>query len=358
MFNHHKKLIPKEIAMTNNNYNTKGRKFNHLNYENRKLIEKLLSKNVSKKEIAELLEISRSTLYNELKRGTVIQLNSDLTEYKKYFAETGQLVYEKNRNNSKKPYKFTKAINFIEDVEKEIIENKLSPDSACGKLKRTNKYEETVCFKTIYNYIDLGLSKVKNIDLILKVKINHHKNKIRKNRRIMGDSIENRPEIINNRKEIGHWEIDTVIGKREKGSVLLTIDERATRKRIIVKIKDKTATSVMEGLQKTFSRFKEPEKVFKSITSDNGSEFAELTQLSSVHIYYTHPYTSWERGTNEKQNSLIRRFLPKGTSFDDIDDEVIERIQEWINNFPRKMFGYATSNELFKEEMNKIGISV
>lgn len=344
--------------MTNNNYNTKERKFNHLNYEKRKLIEKLLSKNVSKKKIAELLEISRSTLYNELKRGIVTQRNSDLTEYKKYFAETGQLVYEKNRNNSKKPYKFAKAINFIEDVEKEILENKLSPDSACGKLKCTQKYEETVCSKTIYNYIELGLLKVKNIDLILKVRINRHKKKVRKNRRIMGESIENRPEKINNREEVGHWEIDTVVGKRKKGSVLLTIDERVTRKRIIIKIKDKTAASVTEGLQKIFSRFKEPEKVFKSITSDNGSEFAELTQLPSVHIYYTHPYTSCERGTNEKQNSLIRRFLPKGTSFDDIDDEVVEHIQEWINNFPRKMFGYATSNELFKEEMNKIGVSV
>lgn len=344
--------------MTHNNYNTEKRKFKHINFEQRKLIEQFLEDKIPKTQIAKILHISRSTLYKEIERGTVVQRRSDLTEYKKYFAETGQAVYEQNRKNSRKPLKMAEAAEFIKYAEEEILTNRMSPDIICGRAKAKNLFKKTVCTKTLYNYIDLGILKVKNIDLPLRVKLNKKSRKIRKNRRILGESIEKRPNKINERKEFGHWEIDTIAGKRNKGSVLLTLDERLTRKRIIVKIKSKTTEAVKDGLLKIYDNFgASAPMIFKSITSDNGSEFSRLAEtLPLSNIYYAHPYASGERGTNEKQNSLVRYFYPKGKSFDDVSEISINRVQEWINNLPRKFAEYLTPNELFSKELENLGI--
>ena len=344
--------------MTYNNNNINKRKFKHINFEQRKLIEQLLSDKMPKTQIARFLHISRSTLYEEIKRGTVIQRNSNLTEYTKYFAQTGQAAYEQNRKNSRKPLKMADAAEFIKYAEKQILTNKMSPDVICGRAKAKNLFEKTVCTKTLYNYIDLGILKVKNIDLPLRVKLNKKTRKIRKNRRILGESIENRPDIVNERKEFGHWEIDTVAGTRNKGCVLLTLDERLTRKRIIVKIKSRTSEAVAEGISNIYNSFgSSADIIFKSITSDNGSEFTKLAEtLPLTDIYYAHPYSSGERGTNEKQNSLVRYFYPKGKSFDDVSEESINRVQEWINDLPRKFAKYLTPNELFDKELENLGI--
>jgi IS30 family transposase len=345
--------------MTYINYTTNKKTFKHLNYEQRKLIERWLEEKYTKVKIAELLGVSRSTIYEEINRGTVIQLNSDLSEYKKYFADAGQRVYEEHRANSRKPYKLAEVTEFIEYAEEEILTNKKAPDTICGRAKIENKFSKTVCTKTLYNYIDMGLLRVKNIDLPLRVKLNKKSRVVRKNRRILGESIEKRPEKVNNREEFGHWEIDTVIGTKTKGSVLLTLDERLTRKRFIVKIAGKTTEAVKEGLLSIYSSFGDnATKIFKSITSDNGSEFAKLstTLPSSTSIYYAHPYSSGERGTNEKQNSLIRYFYPKGRSFNDVSETLIARVEDWINNLPRKFAKYLTSNELFEAELVDLGI--
>jgi len=157
--------------MTNNNDSTKKRKFKHLNYEKREIIERLLKEGTPKTEIAEILGVSRPTLYEEIKRGTVEQLKNDLTTYKIYYADAGQRVYEENRKNSRKPYKLSKTAEFIDYAEREILENKKTPDVICGRVKITGEFKEIVCAKTLYNYIDKGLIKVKNIDLPLRVKI-------------------------------------------------------------------------------------------------------------------------------------------------------------------------------------------
>lgn len=344
--------------MTDNNYNTKTKNFKHLNYEKRKIIERFLNEKVPKVQIAKLLGIARSTLYEEIKRGSVVQLKSDLTEYSKYFAEVGQRVYEENRKNSRKPLKMNEAIEFIKYAEEKILKEKLSPDVICGRAKMTKQFKKIVCTKTLYNYIDKGILKVKNIDLPLRVKLKTKNRKIRKNRRILGESIERRTSEINERKNFGHWEIDTVIGTKNKGEVLLTLDERLTRKRIIRKIEGKTVEAVTKGILEIYNSFgKNAEKIFKSITSDNGSEFAKLTEtLPNVKIYYTHPYTSYERGTNEKQNSLIRYFYPKGKSFENVSKSSIALVENWINDLPRKFANYLTSKELFQLELEKLGI--
>ena len=170
-----------------------------------------------------------------------------------------------------------------------------------------------------------------------------------RHKRLYGLSIAERPEVINRREEFGHWEIDTVVGRKDSKAVLLTLDERSTRFRYIIKITGRSMSAVEEGIKALRKLYgKVFDSVFRSITSDNGSEFASLPQLlPGLPVYYAHPYSAYERGLNEKQNSLIRRFLPKGSSFDRVSADKILEIQNWINRLPRKSFAYASPEELF-----------
>ena len=340
--------------MTQTNYSTKHIKNKHLTIKERAQIELLIKQGSKKSEIARIIGISRSTLYNELNRGTVEQMDTHLKIHKEYFAETGQVIYEQNRKNSCKPYKFIKAFEFIKYSEKEILEKKYSPDVVCGLAKKEGRFNEMVSTKTLYNYIDAGLMKVKNIDLTLKVKMSNKSRRRRKNRRIMGESIEKRPQKVNERNEFGHWEIDTVVGTKNRSAVLLTLAERVTRQLITVKIPSKSSQAVSEAMEKIISQFGDKaDKIFKSITADNGSEFATLTDtISFADVYFTHPYSSFERGTNEKQNSLLRRFFPKNKSLENISDQAIKAAQDWINTLPRKIFDYYCSNDLFQRFIN------
>lgn len=340
--------------MTQTNYTTKHRKNKHLTIKERAQIEMLLKQGKTKSEIARVIGLPRSTLYNELHRGTVDQMDTNLEVHQEYFADAGQAIYEKHRENSRNPYKFTKAYNFIKHAETEILEKGYSPDVVCGTAKKEKKFDAMVCTKTLYNYIDAGLMKVKNIDLPLRVKIADKPRKCRKNRRIMGESIENRPEKVNERNEFGHWEIDTVVGTRNRSAVLLTIDERVTRQLITVKIPSRSSEAVSEAIKKIVEQFGDKAKdIFKSITADNGSEFASLAEsVPFADVYFAHLYSSFERGTNEKQNSLLRRFFPKGKSLENVSDEAIQAAQDWINNLPRKIFDYSCSNDLFQQFVN------
>ena len=337
--------------MTENDYTTKRRKFQHLTSEKRAQIEILMQQGLPKTQIAKAVGISRSTLYLELARGTVEQIDSELRPYHKYFGDAGQRVYEKNRKNSRPSIKLCDCWEFIQYAQKQIIENKLSPDAICGAAKRSGEFEKIVCTKTLYNYIDQGLLAVKNIDLLLKVKRKSRNFRMgRQNKRINGTSIEERPEEINNRTTFGHWEIDTIVGRKGSSSVLLSLDERTKLHRHLVKIPSRSSEAVGAALKKIAESYGESfEKVFKSITSDNGSEFVDLGRYlpKSTKVYYAHPYSAYERGINEKQNSLVRRFFPKGTSFDDVSDEQVAFVESWINRLPRKIFNYQSSDDLF-----------
>lgn len=149
-----------------------------------------------------------------------------------------------------------------------------------------------------------------------------------------------------------------MVGRRKSQSVLLTLDERTTRFRHIIKIPGRSTQAVEQGLKMLRELYGERfSQVFRSITSDNGSEFASLPQLlPTIPIYYAHPYYAYERGLNEKQNSLIRRFLPKGRSFDVVTDEQIREIQDWINQLPRKSFHYSLPEELFQTVLLDLAI--
>ena len=141
--------------------------------------------------------------------------------------------------------------------------------------------------------------------------------------------------------------------------MLLSLDERLTRKRHLVKIPSRSSDSVRVGLEKIAELYGESfETVFKSITSDNDSEFVDLDRClpKSTKVYYAHPYSSYERGTNEKKNSLVRRFFPKGKSLDHITDEQVAFVESWINNLPRKIFNYHSSDFIFQSVLFDIAI--
>ena len=236
-----------------------------------------------------------------------------------------------------------------------------SVDACVGEatINQLFKPSQMVCTKTLYNYIDLGLLEIRNVDLPMKLRRNTKPGRNRKNKRILGRSIEERSSTIDSREEFGHWEIDTVIGTKDKNdSVLLTLAERKTRHYIVRKIASKTSHAVLKKLANLKIYFGEQfNHIFKSITSDNGQEFAELSKVeqeSNVKVYFTHPYASCERGTNERHNGLLRRFIPKGAAINGYSIDDIAFIEEWCNTLPRKILNYCTPEELFEDELDAV----
>src|SRR5699024_5843689 len=229
-------------------------------------------------------------------------------------------------------------------------EEKWSPDVVVGYAKRLGKFEYVPSTKTLYNWIDEGKLSVINMDLAMKLRRSTKKAKSRKHKKVLGTSIEERPESIETREEFGHWEIDTVLGHKSNDDALLTLVERRTRHKIIRRIPSKTAPAVTDALQDIFSEYPDAQNVFKSITADNGSEFSELSDQGKklgIDVYFSRPYASWERGKNERHNGLIRRFIKKGQPIDSYSDERIDDVENWMNTLPRKILDYQTPGEAF-----------
>ena len=210
----------------------------------------------------------------------------------------------------------------------------------------------------MYSWIDKGLMKTKNIDMVLKLKRKTNKNskKNRKNKMALGESIETRPKEIETREDFGDWEIDTVIGSKKKTDpVIITLTERKSRYELIIKIDSETNKAVEEGLSFLKDTNQLKKQVFKTITSDNGLELLSLTKICEyVKIYYYHPYRSYERGTSENQHKLIRRFIKKSEEIGNYADRQIERIMNWMNNYPRNILGYMAAEEAFIKELKLI----
>ena len=340
----------------------KSKKGSHLTKEERRIIAVLHEEGRSPYEIGKLTGRASNTIRNELKRGTTTIILG-YYEKEKYFPDTGQAIYEKNRKRCRK-YMVNKFRNFLTYIEEQLQKCKRSFASARAEAirKRLFKENEICSISTLYSYTDQGLLKVKNIDLPEKVGRRVKKKKNREHKRLCGQSIEKRPESINNKKEFGHWEIDLVIGKKEKtDQVLLTLTERKTKKEIIRKISGKTVNAVHRCLKKLKNETPNFNQIFKSITTDNGAEFSRLYELEEklgVAIYYAHPYSSWERGLNENTNRIIRRFIPKGTKIRQYTKKKIEKIEYWINTMYRKSLGWKTAEECYEEERLLLGIGM
>lgn len=259
--------------------------------------------------------------------------------------------------------------NYIED---KIVNEDYSPAAVLGELKAQGKegdFSVTVCVTTLYSYIDKGIFlKLSNKNLPVKKnkKRNYKKVQRQQKRAAAGESIDKRPKEIDTREEFGNWEMDSVLGKRGKSkNTLLVLTERKTRNEIIFKLPDHTDEAVVAALDRLERKWGADmfKRVFKTITVDNGSEFADAEGLQRsiinegekrTKVYYCHPYSSWERGTNEVTNKMIRRKIPKGTNFDDRTEEEVESIENWINGYPRKIHGYHSAGELFEEEVKQL----
>ena len=192
---------------------------------------------------------SRTTIYNELKRGATIQIkNKKIVEV--YLPDKAQLVYEKIREKSRKPLKIHKCSEeFLKYVEDSIKREKWSVDETISRAKKQRMFEIIPSYKTIYKYIEKGILQIKNIDLALKVKRKARNKKGIKNKKIYGTSISQRPQYIEQRQKFGHWERDTVQGKKKKGEVIISLVERKTRYSIFVKVNSKDNESIKQGLR-------------------------------------------------------------------------------------------------------------
>lgn len=207
-----------------------------------------------------------------------------------------------------------------------------------------------VCTTTLYKYIDEQRLEIRNIDLLYKLSRKTHKKCPRTNKKVLGPSIEQRPEHIDSREEFGHFEIDTVVGKRSGSeTALLTLTERQTHFQIIRMIDGKDSDSVAYAMEQLIQQFgaESFKKVFKSITSDNGSEFSTLkdTLGGYTEVFFTHPYTSCERGTNENHKRMIRREIPKGESLEIYGRKDIQKIEDGMNELSRRILGYQSPRQ-------------
>lgn len=334
--------------------------YNYITEAERYQIEILLQQNYSIQQIADCLGHKYHTIRYEIKKGTVKQLDSLLAEHYVYKADYAHMVTTKNMSNRGGNLKIGNDYKLVAYIEDMVKNKKYSPAALLAHAKSEGlQFDTSICEKTIYNYFDMGLFlNVSHEDLPYKKRKRKKKepeSKVSLNNR-SGRSIEKRDSDIRERKTYGHWEMDTVVGGQGKGkSCLLVLSERMTREEIIVKLKDKKAASVVHALnmlEKRFGSRKFKEK-FKTITVDNGVEFLnglgiEKSRYSignRTTLFYCHPYSSWERGTNENINRMIRRFFPKGINFDEVSRHQVQLVEDWINNYPRKIFDGLSSRQ-------------
>lgn len=352
--------------MEQNNNNTQRKKWKQLSERDRYKIEIYLEQGLKASEIAKLIGCSKRTIERERRLGETeqqvyatvnIKERGDVQIKKKYLADVAQRKHEELAQNKGRNFKIGSDYELVKYIEQKIGKEHWSPEAVLGYIKQNKiEFEEEICVKTLYNYIDkdffLGISN-KNL-LRKKNKRKRKYNRIRtvalKNRN--GKSIEERPEKVNMREEFGHWEIDLVVGKQGTKPAILTLVERQTRKSMYILVKNKTQAEVIKAVRKASKRVNgDFRKVIKSITADNGTEFLDGEGIKKAskcnEIYYAHPYCSWERGSNENGNSILRRFIPKGTDIGKITKEELQRIEDWVNNYPRKIFGFKSANDMY-----------
>jgi len=311
-----------------NYYTPKGK---HLTLADRRNIERWLQEGCSNREIARRLSKAPQTIHNEVKRGKVRQQVRKGKFEIVYSADKAQQDYEAKRKRSVRKVTLTKEL-------KECICHYMKQNYSPEMMVRAKRIP--VPISTIYYWIHHGHLGVSRLDMLYPKKVTASKKTASPNFKAAGKSIEERPEYINKRLENGHYEIDTVILTRAKNQCLLTLTDRKSRYEIIRLIPDKSASSVNVALREVLSQYD-----IKSITADNGSEFARLSEVfNPKQIYYAHPYSSWERGTNENHNRLIRRWLPKGSKH--TTKKQVAFIENWMNHYPKRLLNYKSPRDV------------
>jgi IS30 family transposase len=338
-----------------------GKKYKIFSWEKRLQLEALYTAGVKPKEIAAQLGVHLSTIYRELKRGMTTQKNSDWTERKIYSPNLAQYITEQNLHERGRENKVGNDYKFIRHVEKKIITEKYSPAAVLMEIHNENlKFKTNICLTTCYNYIKKGIFL--NLTMAAcpyrKTRTRQKKKKVQK-RLQPGKSIDERSKDILTRNEFGHWEMDTVVSGRGKSKKsILVFTERKQRIELLELLNEHTAAEVVRVLDKMERKFGERQfrETFKTITVDNGTEFSDWKGIERsrrnkkkrTKLYYCHPYSSCERGSNENQNKLVRRWYPKGMSFENIKNINLKSVENWINKYPRKMFNGLSAYDLLQ----------
>ena len=339
--------------------NYKG--YHHIQWEQRLKIEGALRTGAKPAAIAKEIGVCKKTIYNEIARGMCVQQTSEYEFVERYCADVAERKYQ-----AKGPdIKLGKDFAFVEYIEDQIINKKRSPGAALAQIKIDGKkFDTEICETTLYNWIYRGdiFLNVTEEDLLYKG--DHRKpedrDRQKRARPAKGDTIEQRPEEINSRETFGNWEMDSVMGCKGSKAALVVLTERLTRYPVIIRVPDHTMESVVRALDRMERRmgakFRE---VFRSITVDNGCKFQDCEGMERskrarkprTKIFYCHPYSAYERGSNENMNRIIRRFFPKGTNFDNVSAAEVAEVEEWLANYPRRILEWKTPQMLYDEYM-------
>ena len=312
----------------------KNTNFKQLSKENRIVIETLTKQGCSQTMIADEIGCHKSTISREInnpknKTAAIYHIGNKI----KYTAQT---AWENHVVNKSKCGANCKAFLFrveVKYIEEQVIKKKWSPHIAV-KYANINNFTD----RTVYNWIKNNQCNIKPHHLRFSLRTRQKKKEIKENIRKMGKSITLRPATVNNRTEFGHWEADCIIGHH--GQAILVLQERKTR---LFKMKRLDRHNSFCALGQAVKWL---DKNIKSITCDNGSEFARFSELPTD-IYFTHPFAPHEKGSVENLNGIIRRFIPKGTSLNRYSDTFVQNVCDTINNTPRKILNYKTPSQMF-----------
>lgn len=342
-----------------------GQHFSHLTKTKRIQLDAFVRAGMKPKDIAKELGVHKSTIYRELKRATYEHLNSDYTTETRYNPDEADRLYREHLRAKGPDIKLGNDYELADYLVTKIRDEKYSPEAAVGEATVAGwPFKVRICASTVYNYIR---GEVFGDDLTAEMLPQQGKRQpARKDvdhtpaRAPAGKSIEERPKIVDTRTTFGHWEMDCIESCEGVNAVWLMMTERMTRHEIIVPMKDQTSASVIRALngieRKLGAMFP---KIFVSITCDNGSEFADAEGIERkrrgkgkrTEVYYCHPRTPNERGSNERQNGMARRLVPKGTDLSKVPPAEVKRIEDWLNRYPRKMFGFLCSEYLFRAQV-------
>ena len=317
--------------------------YRHLTIDERESILKMSAEQKNMTEMARLLGRSKGTISRELARNS-----SQAGVYRAYRA---QRYYAQRRKDSKQPYRLEQNRRL-----QQYVGNKLkqywSPEQIAGRLKRAYPHSPQMHLSpsTIYSWLKRNKAAGGGLYTYLRQGLRARRKKYgsRSQRGKIPDRrpISQRPAVVETRIEPGHWEGDSMVGKSH-GSFIATHVERRSRYLLVGKIADKSAASMNETTRRLFRKI--PRTQRKTVTFDNGLEFAgfkELEKRVGFCCYFADPYSSYQRGTSENTNGLLRPFFPKSTDFQEITDEEIDRAAVLLNNRPRKCLDYRTPHEV------------
>lgn len=321
-------------------------KYQHLSESQRYEIKAYLNCNMSQKYIAEQLGVSQSCISRELKRNKLKKGG--------YSPKKAQEFTDDRKERFCSNRRFTKAVK--EFVDQKLTQDQWSPEQIVGYCKKHKI--NTVSVERIYQYLREDKRNGGKLYLQLRHQLKHRKRPVSGKYEIIKNkkSIETRPEIVLTNQEFGHYEIDLIIGAEGKGAIL-TVVERKTKFLFMEKLKGKNAKELAKSMVNTLLPYKNS---IKTITSDNGTEFAEhqyISQKLDCDFYFAHPYSSWERGLNENTNGLIRQYIPKGTYFEKVSKENIKEYQHKINRRPRLTLDFEEPKILFFNFVNQIALA-